>query len=291
MKLIMTVGISASGKTTWAETQRNIVNINRDNIRFSVVQPGSDWSTYKFNKKNEKRVTELELNAATEVTKFGSDIIISNTNLNSKTREFWKDFAKHHNYEFEIKEFPIALEEAIKRDNLRQNGVGERVIRKQYQQWLEYIGRKTYTPNEKLPKCIIVDIDGTVAEMNGRGPFEWDKVDTDLPRQFVIDVVTGYADRHNCHIVFLSGRDGCCYAKTYDWIAKYVGHDISWTLNMRKTKDFRKDCIVKEEIFWNVVAPKYNVIGVFDDRPQVLQMWHELKLPNVICVGNPFLSF
>ena len=291
MKLILTVGISASGKTTWAESQNNIVNINRDNIRFSVIQPGSDWSTYKFNKKNEKRVTELELNAATEVTKFGSDIIISNTNLNSKTREFWKDFAKHHNYEFEIKEFPITLEEAIKRDNLRQNGVGERVIRKQYQQWLEYIGRKTYTPNEKLPNCIIVDIDGTVAEMNGRKPFEWDKVDTDLPRQFVIDVVTGYADRHNCHIVFLSGRDGCCYAKTYDWIAKYVGHDISWTLNMRKTKDFRKDCIVKEEIFWNVVAPKYKVIGVFDDRPQVLQMWHELKLPNVICVGNPFNEF
>lgn len=287
----MTVGISASGKTTWAESQKNIVNINRDNIRFSVVQPDSDWSTYKHNKKNEKRVTEIELEVAERAVRFEADIIVSNTNLNPKTREFWKDFAKHHNYEFEIKEFPITLEEAIKRDNLRQNGVGERVIRKQYYQWLKYIGRKTYTPNEQLPNCIIVDIDGTVAEMSGRGPFEWNKADTDLPRQFVIDVVTGYADRHNCHIVFLSGRDGCCYAKTYDWIAKYVGHDISWTLNMRKTKDFRKDYIVKEEIFWNFVAPKYKVIGVFDDRPQVLRMWNELKLPNVICVGNPFNEF
>ena len=292
MKLILTVGISASGKTTWAETQKHcMVNINRDDIRFNIIKPGSNWSTYKFTKMNEARVTEIELSIATDASKFGEDIIVSNTNLNPKTREFWKKFAKENGYEFEIKEFPIALEEAIKRDNLRQNGVGEQVIRKQYQQWLEYIGRKTYTPNEKLPNCIIVDIDGTVAEMNGRKPFEWDKVDTDLPRQFVIDVVTGYADRHNCHIVFLSGRDGCCYAKTYDWIAKYVGHDISWTLNMRKTKDFRKDCIVKEEIFWNFVAPKYKVIGVFDDRPQVLQMWHELKLPNVICVGNPFNEF
>ncbi len=292
MKLILTVGISASGKTTWAETQKHcMVNINRDDIRFNIVQPGSDWSTYKFTKMNEARVTEIELSIATDASKFGKDIIVSNTNLNPKTREFWKKFAKEHDYEFEIKEFPITLEEAIKRDNLRQNGVGERVIRKQYDQWLKYIGRKTYTPNEQLPNCIIVDIDGTVAEMNGRNPFEWDKVDTDLPRQFVIDVVTGYADRHNCHIVFLSGRDGCCYAKTYDWIAKYVGHDISWSLNMRKTKDFRKDCIVKEEIFWNFVAPKYKVIGVFDDRPQVLQMWHELKLSNVICVGNPFNEF
>ena len=290
-KLILTVGISASGKTTWVEKQTGVININRDDIRFNIILPGSDWSTYKFTKINERRVTEIELNVAENAVNFSPDIIISNTNLNPKTREFWKKFAEKHDYEFEIKEFPITLEEAIKRDNLRPNGVGEQVIRKQYQQWLEYIGRKTYTPNEKLPNCIIVDIDGTVAEMSGRQPFEWDKVDTDLPRQFVIDVVTGYADRHNCHVLFLSGRDGCCYDKTYDWLVKHVGHDVSWSLNMRKTKDFRKDSIVKEELFWDIVAPNFNVVGVFDDRPQVLQVWHELKLPNVICVGNPFISF
>lgn len=297
MKLILTVGISASGKTTWAEDQKyehsgnNNLNINRDDIRFNIVQPGSDWSTYKFSKKNEKRVIEIELMVAEKGVKFESNIIISNTNLNPKTREFWKKFAEENGYEFEIKEFPITLEEAIKRDNLRQNGVGEQVIRKQYQQWLEYIGRKTYTPNENLPKCIIVDIDGTVAEMNGRKPFEWDKVDTDLPRQFVIDIVKSYVNKHNCHIVFLSGRDGCCYDKTREWLDKHIGNGVSWILSMRPEKDNRKDNVVKEEIFWNIVAPNYNVIGVFDDRPQVLQMWHELKLPNVICVGNPFISF
>ena len=295
MKLILTVGISASGKTTWAEEQqrqqKRLFNINRDKIRFDIVQPGSNWSTYKHNKKNESKVTELEFTAAITAVDCGADIIISNTNLNPKTRKFWKKFAEESGYEFEIKEFPITLEEAIKRDNLRQNGVGEQVIRKQYQQWLEYIGRKTYVPNEELPKCIIVDIDGTVAEMNGRKPFEWDKVDTDLPRQFVIDIVTGYANKHNCSIVFLSGRDGCCYDKTRDWLDKYIGNDVQWILSMRAEKDNRKDSIVKEEIFWNIVAPNYNVLGVFDDRPQVLQMWHELKLPNVICVGNPFISF
>ena len=295
MKLILAVGISASGKTTWAEEQqrqqKRLFNINRDKIRFDIVQPGSNWSTYKHNKKNESKVTELEFTAAITAVDCGADIIISNTNLNPKTRKFWKKFAEESGYEFEIKEFPITLEEAIKRDNLRQNGVGEQVIRKQYQQWLEYIGRKTYVPNEELPKCIIVDIDGTVAEMNGRKPFEWDKVDTDLPRQFVIDIVTGYANKHNCNIVFLSGRDGCCYDKTRDWLDKYIGNDVQWILSMRAEKDNRKDSIVKEEIFWNIVAPNYNVMGVFDDRPQVLQMWHELKLPNVICVGNPFISF
>lgn len=152
-KLIITVGISASGKTTWAEAQKyeysgnNNLNINRDDIRFKIVQPGADWSTYKFSKKNEKRVSEIELMIAEKGLKFESNIIISNTNLNPKTREFWKKFAEKRGYEFEIKEFPISLEEAIERDSKRENSVGEDVIRKQYKQWLEYLESKNTEAN------------------------------------------------------------------------------------------------------------------------------------------------
>lgn len=300
MKLILTVGISASGKTTWAEKQKyehtgnNTININRDDIRFNIVQPGSDWSTYKFTKANEKQVTEIEMDVAERATRFESNIIISNTNLNPKTRKFWKKFAEEHDYEFEIKEFPITLEEAIKRDNLRQNGVGEQVIRKQYQQWLEYIGRKTYIPNKDLPKCLIVDIDGTIAKMTNRGPFEWDKVSHDEPRKFVLDMIEGIVKENDCFVVYLSGRDSVCESDTRKWIYDNTSDytfSHNWQLYMRKENDTRKDCIVKEEIFWDKIASKYNVIGVIDDRPQVLQMWHELKLPNVICVGNPFEEF
>jgi len=126
---------------------KNNLNINRDNIRFKIVQPGSDWSTYEFNKKNEKRVTEIELMIAEKGLKFESNIIISNTNLNPKTREFWKKFAEKHGYEFEVKEFPISLEEAIERDSKRENSVGEDVIRKQYKQWLEYLESKNTEAN------------------------------------------------------------------------------------------------------------------------------------------------
>lgn len=152
-KLIITVGVSASGKTTWAEAQKyeysgnSNLNINRDDIRFKIVQPGSDWSTYKFSKKNEKRVSEIELMIAEKALKFESNIIISNTNLNSKTREFWKKFAEKRGYEFEIKEFPISLEEAIERDFKRENSVGEDVIRRQYKQWLEYLESKNMEAN------------------------------------------------------------------------------------------------------------------------------------------------
>ena len=298
MKLILTVGISASGKTTWAEEQqrqrKRLFNINRDKIRFDIVQPGSNWSTYKHNKKNESKVTELEFTAAITAVDYGADIIISNTNLNPKTRKFWKKFAEEYCYEFEIKEFPITLEEAIKRDNLRQNGVGEKVLYKQYQQWLEYIGRKTYISNKDLPKCLIVDIDGTIAKMTNRGPFEWDKVSHDEPRKFVLDMIEGIVKENDCFVVYLSGRDSVCEHDTRKWIYDNTSDYVfshNWQLYMRKENDTRKDCVVKEEIFWDKIASKYNVIGVIDDRLQVLNMWHELKLPNVICVGNPFLEF
>lgn len=49
MKAIITVGISGSGKTTWAEQQEGFININRDDIRFDYFCGGvRDWKLYSF---------------------------------------------------------------------------------------------------------------------------------------------------------------------------------------------------------------------------------------------------
>jgi hypothetical protein len=42
---------------------------------------------------------------------------------------------------------------------------------------------------------------------------------------------------------------------------------------MRKTDDFRKDSIIKEEIYQNEIEGKYNVLCVLDDRNQVVEFW------------------
>ena len=47
---------------------------------------------------------------------------------------------------------------------------------------------------------------------------------------------------------------------------------------MRREGDNRKDSIVKHELFWKVVAPHWNVIGVLDDRQQVVDMWRSMGL-------------
>lgn len=292
MKAIITVGISASGKTTFAKeaAEKGYTDINRDWIRFNVVCPGSDWRSYKFTKARENEVTQIQEQMVMDAWRMGHNVIISDTNLKQGSVEKWNTLLTDLGYDVEVKWFHISLEQAVKRDNFRENGVGYPVMYSQNLKFLEAIGRKTYKGESHLPKAVIVDIDGTVAQMDGRGPFEWSKVDTDLPRQLIIEMVRGYAE-NGFNVIFVSGRDGSCEELTRKWLYRYVGPSFWDELHMREAGDFRKDTEIKEEIFWREIAPRYNVVGVIDDRPCVVRMWHEIKIPNVICVGNPYIEF
>lgn len=119
----------------------NTVNINKDDIRFNIIKPGANWKTYNP-KGNETKVIQFQVALVESAVSSRENIIISDTNLNPKVRSFWKDFARKNYYDFEIKEFSISLEEAIKRDANRENSVGEEAIKKQYQLWLHYLETK-----------------------------------------------------------------------------------------------------------------------------------------------------
>lgn len=290
MKAFITVGVSASGKTTWANEliRHGWRDINRDWIRFNLVKPGANWSNYKFNKANENAVTEIQGKMIMESWTAGENIIISDTNLNAGTRQGLINKLEDIGYEVELKTFPITFELAIKRDNLRANGVGQEVIYRQFQNWNDYNGRITYVPDESLPKAIIVDVDGTIAQMNGRGPFEWHRVGEDFPRWLIIDMVINY-ERQGYEVIVVSGRSDECKTETEEWLER---HMIPYTeLHMRKEGDFRRDSAVKEEILWTHLAHKYNIVAAIDDRPMMIRTWYELRIPNVISVANPYLEF
>lgn len=294
MKAIVCVGISASGKSTFAEalfTKSGYAEVNRDNVRFNHFCNGRrDWRLYKFTKANEKYVTEVCDRDIDTWASLGINIVCSDTNLNPKYRKALISKLEDLGYEVEIKEFPITLEEAWKRDDNRVGGVGRSVIYSQYLKWLEYKGERKYTPDTTLQKTILCDVDGTVASMQGvRKPYEWDKVHLDKPRHFVISMVEGIAIEEDYHVIFLSGRDGCCFQETKDWLNTNVG--CNFELMMRSAGDNRKDAEVKYEIFWNDIADNYNVVGVFDDRPCMIRKWYEIGIENVISVANPWVEF
>lgn len=291
-KMIITVGVSASGKTTWANQQEGFKVICRDNIR-SVLFPEYNTGEYKNKKNKEAMVSESALKQWLFCVNTNKNVIIADTNLNPKYREMWKQRGEDAGYVVEFKDFPITLEEAWKRDQKRGvYSVGREVISRQWKLWLEYSNKNKYVADISKPQVILVDIDGTIANKGNRNPFDWSKVGEDEPRDFIIDLIYSYLERYKendsyIDVIFLSGRDSCCRYETLDWLQNQFStpkHNIS--LFMRKGGDIRKDTLVKEELFWDNIANNYNVLAVFDDRPCVVEMWYDIGIPNVICVAD-----
>lgn len=138
-------------------------------------------------------------------------------------------------------------------------------------------------PSHKLPPAFVCDIDGTVAEMSTRGPFDWRLVKYDLPREPVVAVVRALMQAYP--VIFVSGRSNECRDDTAEWLAKHVLPPGGFApLHMRKARDFRPDEVVKAEIA-REISRDFEIIGAFDDRPKVIRMWRELGI-QVFDVGD-----
>lgn len=274
LKLILCYGLPASGKSTWASTQESdtIKVITKDDLRL----------LFKESKKREKEVIKHRNELTIQYLSEGKDVIWADTNLNpihkAKAESFKEQF---HGLIVEIKDFTdITLEECIKRDNKRANGVGESVIKDMYDKYLKpKVDKVKHNPD--LPNAIIVDIDGTVALMN-RSPYDWGKVGEDKSNQIVIDIINSYKKSNpNLTVIFVSGRDEKCKDLTIEWLNKYTTGLFPTKepyLLMRPQGDIRKDTEIKQEIYENNIKDKFNVKFVLDDRNCVVQMWRSLGL-------------
>lgn len=290
----LTIGIPCSGKSTWARQycrdNGNTLNVNRDDLRFAL-SGHEGWSTYKFKRPFEDMVTIAQQNLIRMAAEQGKNVIISDTNLNEKNRNALVAFLESLGYRVYFKEFPIDLKTAYKRDASRPNGVGKEVIYTMYKQYLKYCGRRVYSPCALKPEAVIIDIDGTSAEMVSRGPFDWDKVGEDWPRKYVLMMVDGLV-AGGLTPIFLSGRDGKAAEDTKEWLTTHsqayrdFGH-----LYIREVDDRRPDTVFKEEVFWRDIADHYNVVMAIDDRPCMVRLWHEIGIKNVIAVADPYIEF
>ena len=130
-KLILTRGLPASGKSTWAkqwvlEDPEHRVRINQDDIRLML---GKYWVPNR-----EKVVQEIQFDAIVEALCREFDVVIDNTNLNKKVLEKFDRLIKtFEDYEIEYKDFfDTPLSVCIERDKNRDLQVTERVIRSFY---------------------------------------------------------------------------------------------------------------------------------------------------------------
>ena len=212
MKLIMTRGLPASGKSTWAKEQVKLSKgktkrVNKDDLR-AMIDDG-EWS-----KENEKFILSVRDSIIVDALFQHKNIIVDDTNLAPKHEKDLRHIAEELDAEFEIKWFDTPLAECIRRDMLRPNPVGKKVIRRFYEQIKDlYEPKIEYNPD--LPECIIVDIDGTLAHMNGRSPYDYTQVHTDVVDPVVADIVRRYRsvdimDDNPLYVIIVSGREDSC---------------------------------------------------------------------------------
>jgi Straboviridae polynucleotide kinase len=293
-------GLPSSGKTTYAqqylESERqkgntNVQIVERDKIR-AMAGLGVEPTNY------EGTVTLQQHALIRAGLKAGHTVISSDMNLKASYVKEMAKIADFFGAEVKVIDFDTSVEVCIERDRRRgeQGGhsVGEAFIRNTYKKFFRNgefpkspvtntppVEMEPYVPDTTLPKAYIVDIDGTLAKIppGGRSPYDYTRVAEDLPHKDVIKLVEELRQL-DYKIIFVSGREDSCKRDTLNWLNVYTDltaseRDEDWTspLYMRPAGDGRQDAIIKYEIFNKHIRNQYNVIGVLDDRAQVINMW------------------
>ena len=285
-KIILLVGIPAAGKNTWLEkflrNNPNYVNVERDAYRYMLRNSG--W----LDPKGEQLVTKLVETAIVDAINNKYNVIVNQTNVNLKyLRPFVEWCRELADVEFQI--FDVSKEVAIERDANRERSVGKDVIEKMYKNYLELFDSNfDFSPRKKKDrivkdikfsevkgkdKAVIFDIDGTLAHNNGkRGYFDWNKVYLDVVDEILKETVLAYKNA-GFKILMVTGRDGECEDLTKEWLdVNGIPFDDFYC---RPANNFEKDTVIKRRIYRDYIKSKYNVLGVYDDRTQVVEMWRE----------------
>lgn len=287
--LTITRGLPGSGKTTlakaWvAEDPTHRARVNRDDFR-SMLHGGYVDQERQINAARDAAITAL--------LKRGIDVVADDTCLPQRHARDLRRLAMLAGADFDVWDLTnVFVDTCITRDAGRPAMVGEKVIKDMYQRYLagkpyplpwpddadEATGVVPYVPVPGTPPAILVDIDGTVALMVARSPYDATRVHEDRPNLPVIAAVeamhaAGYA------VVFCSGRTEDARLATATWLRQHLPSvGVHAVLHMRPSGDMRKDAVVKAEIFDKEIRHNYDVRFVLDDRQQVVDMWREVGL-------------
>ena len=307
IKVELLVGIPGSGKSTYAKQvvakdPSNWVRVNNDDLR--AMMNGSVWSA-----DYEKMVTDARNYLIRDALKRGKNVIIDNLNINRRHFDDVCKIAKSINSDIQVyeKAFYIELDEAMERNAKREGAarVPDDVMKKWFKEsggkQFKYFKPRVEIYKQKpgnlnnaieappyidgLQEAVLCDLDGTLALIHGRSPYDASDCDVkDLPNWPVIETILAHY-KAGRKIIFCSGREDKFRPETIRFIEKYClikdtkgDRPIEYQLHMRKTDDFRKDSIIKEEIYENQIEGQYNVLCVLDDRDQVVEFWRSRGL-------------
>lgn len=275
----MLSGLPGSGKTTEALKleDEGWVRVNKDDLRAQLVAGGWTWS-----KEAEADVIAIRDGAIIKALVAGKNVVSDDTNFARQHKIRLRELAQQYKAEFEHRRITTSVDECIKRDAAREKPVGEKVIRDmatryQIDQPVEIV---KYVPDRSKAAAVICDLDGTLALFEGkRSPYDASTCAEDDINEVVRDMLVCIAEYETP--LFVSGREDKFREPTLTFLERCGLGPRAWltkVLFMRTTGDYRKDYIVKLELFNQHIRNVYNVRLVLDDRTQVVKMWRELGL-------------
>lgn len=293
LNVIITVGTPGSGKTTWTKgflvENENYVRISRDDYRLMLRN-----ETYCAVKIEETISTMVEESIMTALDN-KLNVIVDATHVRKKYINSILNLVKY-NADVSFKLFNEDPKTCIERDSKRENPVGEAVINKMYANLVQLVSEFDFVdiPKQqviyKTPKLdstklkgYIFDLDGTLCHTNGkREIFDYAKVIHDEVDHHTLSLLNSLVVNGK-EIIFLTGREEVCRKETQEWLDN-LGL-TGYPLFMRTKDDYRKDTVVKMEIYENKISHDYSILGVFEDRISVTNMFRNLGL-KVYSVNN-----
>jgi predicted kinase len=283
-KLMVLVGISGSGKSTFAkrvydsDPKKHLI-VNRDKIRellFGYTESTiSDYYDHPDMFLREREVTKFEDILIKQGLQDKKTVIVDATHLRIKYLNRFQNF----NVQVDYVPLDIDLKTCQERAQNRIRKVSPDIVAKQHKAFrnlYKYTDFTSYIPSTQIDgtfeyskdkeDCVIFDIDGTLAKMDGRSPFDWSRVEDDALNMPVYNAYLAHKALGN-KIVICTGRDGVCASETKSWLSAYeIFYD---EFHIRAEGDCRKDYVIKEEL-WNDINSRYNIICIYDDRDQVV---------------------
>jgi len=140
--------------------------------------------------------------------------------------------------------------------------------------------------------CIIIDLDGTLADIRHRRDQltknnDWKKFNSEMHldglNSWCKEIIEKFKKSHK--VLIVTGRSQDFSDSTEKWLLK---HDVFFSkIFYRESEDYRDDTIIKKEIYENKIKPNFLPLFVVDDRLKVVRMWRELGLVCLQCdVGD-----
>lgn len=140
------------------------------------------------------------------------------------------------------------------------------------------------TRNGDLPRTIICDLDGTLADVEhrvhhirGGNGEDWEAFfracGDDLPIRNTIHLVQRLHEV-GFRVLIVTGRSDLVRSETEEWLER---HGVPYDgLVMRRQDDHRSDTDVKAEMIDELGLAPEDVLMVLEDRTMVVDMWREL---------------